>query len=63
MASWIIHLRIADELLRHLGPVDETAFIFGNLAPDSGVPNEDWSAFYPPTSVSHFKRKKKKRIR
>lgn len=61
MASWIIHLRIADELLRHLDPVDETAFVFGNMAPDSGVPNEDWSAFYPPTSVSHFKKEKEKK--
>ena len=37
MASWMVHLRIADKL------------------PDSGVPNEDWSAFSPPTKISHFK--------
>ena len=54
MASWMVHLRIADALLPHLGKMDETAFIVGNIAPDSGVPNADWTAFSPPKSVSHF---------
>lgn len=55
MASWMVHLRIADRLLSrmpHLSPIE---FLVGNIAPDSGVPNEDWSAFFPPTTVSHFK--------
>ena len=55
MASWMIHLRIADKLLDcmpHLSPIE---FIMGNMAPDSGVPNEDWSAFSPSTAVSHFR--------
>ena len=42
MASWMVHLRIADELLKHISNIDETAFVMGNIAPDSGVPNEDW---------------------
>ena len=41
MASWMIHLRVADRLLNEPGELDETAFIMGNIAPDSGVPNED----------------------
>ena len=57
MASWMVHLRIADELLRHWEQLDETAFVVGNMAPDSGVPNEDWTQFRPPTSASHFKTK------
>ena len=57
MASWMIHLRIADRLLYELGELDETAFIMGNIAPDSGVPNEDWSQFTPPKAISHFKTK------
>ena len=57
MASWMVHLRIADRLLYELGELDETAFIMGNIAPDSGVPNEDWSRFTPPKVVSHFKTK------
>ena len=54
MATWMVHLRIADALLPHLPELDETAFIMGSMAPDSGVPNEDWSEFHPPKSVSHF---------
>ena len=54
MASWMVHLRIADELLNKLDGIDETAFIVGSIAPDSGVPNADWSVFSPPKSVTHF---------
>ena len=32
------------------------AFSCGNLAPDSGIPNGDWSAFDPPKEVTHFLR-------
>ena len=55
MASWMVHLRIADELIDRLKEIDETAFVIGNIAPDSGVPNEDWSVFTPSKNVSHFK--------
>ena len=55
MASWMVHLRIADKLLESLPVTAPVEFIVGNLAPDSGVPNEDWSAFSPPTKISHFK--------
>lgn len=55
MASWMVHLRIADKLLDILPDISPVEFIVGNIAPDSGVPNEDWSAFMPPSSVSHFK--------
>ena len=57
MASWMIHLRIADQLLDRIPDLDETAFVIGSIAPDSGVPNEDWSVFTPPKSVSHFQEK------
>jgi hypothetical protein len=57
MASWMVHLRIADKLLDRLEGLDETLFIVGNIAPDSGVPNEDWSSFTPSGDVSHFKAK------
>lgn len=60
MASWMVHLRIADRLLNLIPNLSYTEFIVGNIAPDSGVPNEDWSAFSPPTSVSHFKSGNKK---
>ncbi len=55
MASWMIHLRIADKLMDRLNNVETTEFIMGNIAPDSGVPNEDWSVFTPSGDISHFK--------
>ena len=57
MASWMVHLRVADKLLSRLDNIDETAFVVGNIAPDSGVPNSDWSEFHPPKTVSHFYKK------
>ena len=55
MASWMIHLRIADRLSDRIPGLDETAFVVGNIAPDSGVPNEDRSDYSPPKSVSHYR--------
>lgn len=54
MSTWIAHLRIAEGMLEHLPQLDATAFTFGNLSPDSGVPNADWTAFDPPKTVTHF---------
>lgn len=55
MASWMIHLRVADLLLDRIPDLDETAFVMGNIAPDSGTVSPDWSQYFPPKSVSHFK--------
>lgn len=60
MASWMVHLRIADKLLDLLPELSPVEFIVGNIAPDSGVPNADWSSFTPNTTVSHFKAADKK---
>ena len=54
MTTWIGHLRIAEALLPALPGLDETAFALGNLSPDSGIPNDDWSKFDPPKAVTHF---------
>lgn len=56
MASWMVHLRIADRLLEIVKDLEPTEFVVGNIAPDSGVPNEDWSVFTPSTNVSHFRK-------
>lgn len=56
MASWMVHLRIADRLLREWNGLAETEFTVGSIAPDSGVPNADWSAYTPCKQVSHFQR-------
>ncbi len=55
MASWIVHLRITDKLLDQIPDLSSADFVVGNIAPDSSVPNEDWSAFTPSGDVSHFK--------
>lgn len=55
MASWMIHLRVADKLLDQIPGLAPVEFIMGNMAPDSGVPNEDWTQFFPSTKVSHFR--------
>ncbi|MCM1118424.1 MAG: hypothetical protein NC543_03600 [bacterium] len=55
MASWMVHLRVADKLLERLEGIAETEFVVGNIAPDSGIPNADWTAYTPSTEVSHFK--------
>ena len=59
MASWMIHLRVADLLMDRIPGLDETAFVMGNIAPDSGVPNADWTAYSPPKAVSHYKTRSK----
>jgi hypothetical protein len=51
----MVHLRIADELLTRIKGLNEETFILGNIAPDSGVPNEDWSSFTPPGNVTHYR--------
>ena len=55
MASWMIHLRIADSLLDRIPGLSPVEFIMGNMAPDCGVPNENWTQFFPSTIVSHFR--------
>lgn len=57
MGTWISHLRIAEKLFAHFPELDEVAFAFGNLSPDSGIPNTDWTEFDPPKEVTHFLRK------
>lgn len=54
MASWMVHLRIADALLDKIADIDPTAFVIGNIAPDSGVPNSDWTSFSPPKTITHY---------
>ena len=54
MATWMTHLRIADNLLDRIPDLSPIEFIMGNLAPDSGVPNPDGS-FSPDARMSHFR--------
>ncbi len=58
MATWIAHLRIAENLLERIPDLDPGQFAIGNIAPDSGIPEENWEKFNPPPDVTHFKRSK-----
>lgn len=55
MASWIIHLRVAQGIYERMPALDRAAFVMGSIAPDSGVPNQDWSAYTPDAALSHFR--------
>jgi hypothetical protein len=54
MATWIVHLRLAENLLQTIEGLDAPSFALGNIAPDSGIPDEKWENFTPPKEVSHF---------
>jgi hypothetical protein len=56
MATWIAHLRIAENLLARIPDLDPGQFAIGNIAPDAGIPDENWEKFNPPPEVTHFKR-------
>jgi hypothetical protein len=58
MATWIAHLRIAENLLERIPGLDPGQFAIGNVAPDSGIPDDKWEEFNPPPEVTHFKRSK-----
>lgn len=54
MASWMVHLRIADNLMNLIGGLDAEQFGIGNIAPDAGVPDENWENFKPAPQITHF---------
>lgn len=53
MATWIAHLRVAENVLKDV-ELDRGLFLIGNLAPDCNKPNEDWSSFTPDAQITHF---------
>ncbi|WP_035289185.1 zinc dependent phospholipase C family protein [Clostridium sp. KNHs214] len=54
MATWIAHLRVAENILKKGYNFEQKAFIVGNIGPDCGMPNEDWSNFNPPKKITHW---------
>ena len=54
MATWIAHLRVAENILKHM-KLDRGRFLIGNLAPDCNRQNEDWSSFVPDVKVTHYR--------
>lgn len=54
MATWIVHLRTAENIINKGYNIVPEPFIVGNIGPDSGVPDEDWSNFNPPKRITHW---------
>jgi len=54
VATWIVHLRLAENLLALIEGLDPALFAVGSVAPDSGIPDEKWETFNPPVEVTHF---------
>ena len=55
MATWIVHLRVAKNLLEMLDGLNTELFLIGNLGPDLNIQAEDWESFNPPGDVTHFR--------
>ena len=54
MATWIAHMRIAEYFMNGDVNLNNIDFLVGNIAPDCGVPNEDWSKFIPDKKITHW---------
>ena len=54
MATWGAHFRIAENILKEYPSLNRELFAIGNIAPDCGVPNKNWTSFTPPKKISHF---------
>lgn len=54
MATWGMHIRIAEGILKHHKLFSAKDFLVGSIGPDCGQPNEDWSVFTPAKQVSHW---------
>lgn len=56
MATWIVHLRLAENLLTLIDNLDDASFAMESIAPDLGIPDENWETFDPPPEILHFGR-------
>lgn len=55
MATWMVHLRIADALLKHIEFLEPEMFTIGNIAPDCGTGIKDsMGEFDPPPKITHW---------
>lgn len=55
MATWVVHLRMADCFLDIIKDVNSAEFVVGNVAPDCGYGQKDSiGEFVPPPAVTHW---------
>ena len=55
MATWITHLRVADNFKSEYSKEEYQNFLIGNIAPDAGKLNADKRTYSPPTEISHYR--------
>lgn len=48
------YLRIAENMLGLFPDLEPAGFAVGNIAPNSGIPDEKWEKFTTPPEVTHF---------
>lgn len=53
MASWMIHLRVAQRVLEMAEIPDAARFVLGNMAPDSGIVTDN--GYLPDKDTTHFR--------
>ncbi len=53
MASWLVHLRIADAFLNRILNISPKEFVIGNIGPDCSQKNSV-GKFVPPSEVTHW---------
>lgn len=54
MGTWICHLRVAETITQSLSVLNLPAFYAGSIAPDCGMPDETWTNFDPPKTITHY---------
>lgn len=52
MASWTIHLIIADRLMQKLNNIDQEYFVIGSIAPDCGI--KAGNGYIPDSETTHL---------
>ncbi len=55
MATWVVHLRIADCFLNKISGINPKEFVAGSVAPDCGYGKKDSAGeFVPPPKITHW---------
>lgn len=47
-------MRIAEHFMQKSERLNNELFLVGNIGPDCGVPNDDWSVFTPDKNITHW---------
>jgi len=54
MASWIVHLRVAEKVAKKISGFEDELFWIGNIAPDSGTWDARVKNYVPSPKISHW---------